>query len=88
MYTSFALRSELDFPTLVWALGRGISHLFSFIAAIISYIVSLSPLMLIACKVAGAMVAVLGALAVTVLFPGLVVCGFVIVCVAVVSKPR
>lgn len=64
------------------------SGLVRLVSAIVAYVVSWTLAIVATCKFMASVAVLIGALTLTVMYPGWIVCAFVLVCVAVVSKPR
>jgi hypothetical protein len=86
--SSYAIRQEINTQVILFAIARTLYALPGILRTLAAYLVSWLPAILLALKFVASVAVLVGALALTVTFPGVVMCGFVIVCVAVVSKPR
>ena len=85
MSVSYAIREEVNFQTVIWAMTGAT---YRSVMALMALIVGCVPMVIVASKTAACLALIVAALAVTVTYPALVVCGFVLVCVAYVSMPR
>jgi hypothetical protein len=91
MSVSYAIRNEVNFQTVIWAIAGAIYQAAKGVQRAAGYLPTLATLLAIL-QVAGMTLAATAVIAtglfVTMTWPALVVCGFVLGCVAYVSMPR